>query len=70
MSKAELLLELGTLSHEDLDEVAERLDQLRGRDVTEEERTLVRSRLAEYRKDPADLIDLDTAVREILNSQK
>ena len=70
MSKAELFQQLESLSREDLDEVAGRIDQLRGADLTGEERALLRSRITEYRKDPDDVVDLDNAVAEILKIQE
>jgi hypothetical protein len=66
MSKADLLANLETLSPEDLDEVAERLDQLRGSIVTEQEFQLVRARVEHYQKNPTDISSLDDAVAEIL----
>jgi hypothetical protein len=70
MSKSELLQKLESLSREDLEEVAERVDQLRGVGLTEKERALVRDRIIVYRKNPEDLIELDDAVSDILNNRK
>lgn len=70
MSKSELLEQLATLSRQELDEVADRVDSLRGGDVTAEERALVRERVAQYRAHPDDLSDLDDAVKEISSGKK
>ncbi len=70
MSKSELLQQLQSLSREDLDEVAERVDQLRGADLSAKERKLVRDRITEYRNGPEGVIDLDVAVSDILSRSK
>src|SRR5688572_30718956 len=54
MSKSELLEQLAALSREELDEVADRVDSLRGGDITPDERTLIRDRISDYRANPND----------------
>ena len=70
MSKSELLQQLATLSREDLDDVAERVDELRGAPLTTQERTILRERVAHYRANPADIVDLDDAIFEIRGRKK
>ena len=69
MSKAELIRGLKSLTREELDEIADEIDQLRGGDLTERERSLVRDRVKAYRANPDDTVDLDDAVAEILGKR-
>lgn len=69
MSKAEIIQELAVLSREDLEEVADRVDELRGGAFSAKERAVVRDRIAEYRKNPDDVTGLDEAVDDILQSR-
>jgi hypothetical protein len=65
MSKAQMLQVLTTLSREELDDIAERVDELRAGKVSHAEHALVRDRVAEYRKHPADVFSLDETLGEI-----
>src|ERR1051325_1738696 len=47
-SKSELLQQLATLSREELDDVAERIDELRGAPLSQNEQMLIRERVAHY----------------------
>ena len=70
MSKSELLQQLATLSREDLDDVAERIDELRGAPLSQNEQMLIRERVAHYRANPHDVVDLDEAISEIRGQKK
>jgi hypothetical protein len=70
MSKSELLLELETLSRRELDEVAEKVDELRGAPLTPDERALIRDRVTHYRNNPNDIIALNDAISDILTQSK
>ena len=69
MSKAEIIQELAVLSREDLEDVADRVDELRGGACSAQERAVVRDRLAAYRQNPDDVTGLDEAVADILGSR-
>ncbi len=66
MIKAELFEQLEGLSPDELTEVADRIEALRGGNLSAAERTLLESRLAMYRSNPEGVVDLDEAVSEIL----
>lgn len=70
MSKSELLLQLATLSREDLDDVAERIDELRGAPLSRQEQMLIRERVANYKANPNDVIDLEDALSDIRSRKK
>lgn len=70
MSKAEFFQQLDTMSREELDEVAERVERLRFPEVVDElspeELEMLRERIAEYEKDPTQAEDGHVVVARIM----
>jgi hypothetical protein len=74
MSKAEIVQQLETLSPQELDEVAQRIDELRFRDdfeeLSAEHRIILEERMADYRSDPTQGEDLHVVANRILRDLK
>ena len=74
MSKAELFQELETLSPEELDQVAERVDKLRfpedESELSAEQLAMIRARIEHYEKNPDQVVDGEAAVAEIMAGLK
>jgi hypothetical protein len=73
MSKAELFQQLETLTREDLDELSDRVQQLRfgeeEDDLLPEDKAILERRVAEYKKNPNDVVDLNVVVDELLKQK-
>jgi hypothetical protein len=74
MSKAEIIHQLETLTREELDEVAERVDALRFADdddeLSPEHRAILEERLANFKGTPEEGEDVEVVVARIMNSFK
>ena len=74
MSKAELFRQLETMSRDDLDEVAARVDKLRFPEevdeLSPEELEMLRERIAEYEKDPTQAEDGHVVVARLMAELK